>query len=87
MALSVRETGAIAGVVAIAAPGVDPVAALRLEFPGLMVSRCDALDMRDETPFHTTPTFDLYLVDTSSHCWRVVVDPNEASGVIVASRA
>lgn len=81
-----RETGAIAAVVAVAAPGDDPVASLRREFPGLMVSRCDALDMRDETPFHTTPTFDLYLVDTTSHCWRVVADPNEASGVIVASR-
>jgi len=85
VALSERETNVIAGVAA-SASSEDPVAALRVEFPGLMVSRCDALDMREETPFHTAPTFDLYLVDTSSHCWRLVDDPHEATGVIVATR-
>jgi len=87
VALSVQDTEAIACLVAAAAPGSNPVAALRRQFPALMVSRCDALDLREETPFRTAPAFDLYLVDTSTHCWRVVDDRNDASGVIVASRS
>jgi len=51
------------------------------------VAGCEAEDMRGETPFCRLPSFDLFLVDAASHCWNLVPDPVDASGVIVAARA
>lgn len=67
-------------------PELNPVPQVRARFPDLAVSRCDASDMRGEAPFRRAGEYDVYLVDTSSHCWRVIDDPHSAGGVLIAAR-
>ncbi|BBO99667.1 DUF6129 family protein [Sulfuriferula nivalis] len=64
--------------------GENPVAAVRSSFPEMSVSRCSADDMRDETPFRRVGDYDVFLVDTSNHCWRIIDEPATATGVILA---
>ena len=66
------------------APDANPLAALRAKYPHVMFSRCDAIDMRGETPFAQLANYALYLVDTSNHCWRITSNPREAGGVVLA---
>jgi len=87
MSLSTQQLEVIAGVLLSTAPGTNPLSALRRELNGVSVSRCDADDMSGETPFRRLPAFDVFLVDAASHCWRLVADPLEASGIIVAARS
>jgi hypothetical protein len=71
---------------ALATAGADSraVASIREIAPGLMVTRCDALDMRDETPFRIYENCSLYLVDGRDHCWKITQDPQDATGVAIA---
>jgi hypothetical protein len=86
MSLSVQQLEIVAGVLQSTAPGTNPLPLLRRELDGVSLSRCDADDMCGETPYRRLPSFDLFLVDATSHCRRLVADPAEASGVIVAAR-
>lgn len=63
------------------------VTALRKEFPGMRVTRCDASDVQDGAPYRKFPQFDLYLLDARDHCVRLTTDPSEATGVVLAERA
>ncbi|MDA8328458.1 MAG: HCV capsid domain containing protein [Betaproteobacteria bacterium] len=65
--------------------GENPVPVVREQFPGLAVSRCSEEDMRDENPFLRAGNHDVFLVDTSNHCWRIVDELAAASGVILAT--
>ncbi len=49
-----------------------------------MVTRCDAIDMREETPFRVYERVSLYLVDGRDHCWKITQDPAFATGVAIA---
>jgi hypothetical protein len=62
------------------------LAALRLKFPHLKWSRCDASDVLEE-PYRAFPAYDLHLMDASNHCPLVVADPAIASGLILAVRS
>jgi hypothetical protein len=86
MSLSSQQLEVIAGVLRSTTPGSNPVSALRRELDGVSVSRCEADDMSGETPFRRLPAFDVFLIDAASHCRRLVADPLEASGIIVAAR-
>jgi len=86
MSLSNEQLEAITGLLLRSLPGSNPLPALRSEMQGISIAGCDAEDMRGETPFRRLPTFDLFLVNSASHCWSLVADPDEASGVIVAAR-
>jgi hypothetical protein len=66
--------------------GENPVPAVRASFPELAISRCDADDMREETPFCRAGDFDVYLVDTSNLCWKIIAEPTAATGLILAAR-
>lgn len=66
--------------------GKDVLAGWRDRFPGFTLTRCDAADMSGERPFREYSGFYLYLVDGSSHCWRITDDPAAATGVVLASR-
>ena len=71
----------------VAIPGREnPVPAVRASFPELAISRCDADDMRGESPFLHVGDFDVYLVDTSNLCWRIIAEPAAATGLILAAR-
>lgn len=67
-------------------PARSNTEAFRSEFPGLTLTRCDALDMQEETPFRSYPTFDLYLLDASDHCVQLTTDPEAATGIVLAQR-
>jgi hypothetical protein len=54
---------------------------------GVSVMRCDALDMRDETPFRSYAGCDLFLVDGADHCWKITADPRRATGFVLAPSA
>jgi hypothetical protein len=86
MALSEADVRHIETLLAAAPGGEHPAAAVRRSLPGLSLTRCDVSDMSGEIPFRETPHYALYLVDGSSHCWRITSDPVQATGVVVAAR-
>ncbi|MBK7665714.1 MAG: hypothetical protein IPJ21_19675 [Sterolibacteriaceae bacterium] len=72
---------------AAASPGArEAAAALRAAYPGLQVTRVDAMDMRGEAPVRRLPSCDLFLVDSRGHCWKVTRDPHSATAVAVADK-
>lgn len=85
MPLTTEQIDVVAALLASADPAASPLAALRQGIDGVTFSRCDRADMSGETPFRRLHSCDLHLVDTAGHCWRLVADPAEASGVILAS--
>lgn len=87
MAISADQVERLATLLVAVPAGNNPVPAVRAGFPELTVLRCDAADMRDETPFRRVGGFDVFLVDTSSHCWRIIDEPATATGVILAARS
>lgn len=60
------------------------VANLRQQFPALSLTQCDASDVDHEQPFRVCPGFNLYLVDSSDHCWTITGNPAQATGLVVA---
>ena len=61
-------------------------ATLRLKYPHLAWSRCDASDVLEE-PYRSFKAFDMHLFDVSNHCPVVVKDPSDASGMILAAKS
>jgi hypothetical protein len=84
MALTPQQLDGIGQLLVSLAPDINPLPALRASLPGLAVSRCDASDMRGETAFRLAGAYQVFLVDTASHCWRMVDNPDHASGVVIA---
>lgn len=84
MALTPQQVDGIARLLASLAPAVNPVAPIRAVFPGVALARCDAADMRGETAYRLAGAYHLFLVDTASHCWRIVDKPEQAGGVVIA---
>lgn len=84
MALSANDLAQIEGL--LAAPDADMRAfhELRLRFPELSVTPCDASDLDTESPFREYGRFNLYLVDGTDHCWRLTSDPELATGLVLA---
>lgn len=87
MGLSTEQIDRMSRLAAASSGAREAAAALRSAYPGLRVSRVDALDMRGETPVRRLPRCDLFLVDSRSHCWTVTCDPQAASAVVVAEKA
>ncbi len=87
MGVSAEQLDAVTGILLAAAPGTNPLPTMRGEIGGLSICGCDADDMRGETPFRRLAHFDVYLIDSATHCWRLVADPQDASGVVIAVRA
>ena len=67
-------------------PAAERTAELRKALPGVSLTCCDDSDMDVETPVLETPKFNVYLIDTSEHCARIIQDPGKASGLIVAEK-
>jgi hypothetical protein len=59
---------------------------IRREFPGLRLTSCDLSDVGMAEPYRQFSRFNLYLVDTSEHCWRLTTDLANASGLVVAGK-
>ncbi|MCG6204781.1 hypothetical protein LPW26_09045 [Rhodopseudomonas sp. HC1] len=59
---------------------------LRQQLPAMSLTRCDASDIDQEQPFRVYPQFNVYLVDSSDHCWTITGNPAQATGLVVADR-
>lgn len=86
MTISYEQFKHIASMLVQFPHGENPVPAVRASYPELAVSRCDADDMREETPFCRAGDFDVFLVDTSNLCWKIINEPATATGLILAAR-
>ena len=86
MGLSIEQLEGLSAMLIAVSPSENPVGAIRAGFPGIPISRCDAADMRGETPYRHVGEYDVFLVDTSSHCWRIVDDPTTAGGIVISDR-
>lgn len=62
------------------------LALLREVASNLSAIRCDAEDLREETPFRGYPACDLFLVDGRDHCWKITQDPAAATGLVLAPK-
>lgn len=85
MAITNSDLARIESLLAVA-NSLDVVSSLRQIVPGMTLTRCDAADMRDEAPFRVCGAFNLYLVDSSAHCWRLTSDARAATGLVLAKR-
>jgi hypothetical protein len=81
MALSSEQLKGIESLLLSNAAGTNPLPAIRAAWPDVLVTRCDAEDMRGEPAYCRSGAYDLFLVDASNHCWRVVADLYAASGL------
>jgi hypothetical protein len=86
MAIQAEELHEIETLLAGAEADPSVMTALRLKFPHLKWSRCEASDVL-EAPYRSYPSYDLHLMDASNHCPIVVGDPAEANGAILATRS
>lgn len=86
MTISIDQFENIASMLLAIPGGENPVPTVRASFPELAISRCDADEMRGESPFLRAGDFDIYLVDTSNLCWRIIAEPAAATGIILAAR-
>ena len=86
MGLTADELAGIDALLGAPEADAQAVAAIRQQFPRLSITRCDPSDLGAETPFRDYERFELYLVDGSSHCWRLTADPEEATGLVVVAR-
>jgi hypothetical protein len=60
------------------------VESLRSEFPDLHFTYCMDDDVVGATPVFEDPAFNLYLVNSSSHCLSLTQDMDTASGLVIA---
>ncbi len=86
MGLSAEELAGIDALLGAADADAQAPARIRQRFPRLSITRCDPSDMGGEAPFREYKRFDLYLVDSSSHCWRLTENLDEATGLVVVGR-
>ena len=85
MALGISDLTAIDALVAEQTDVATAVKALRQRFPGMSVTQCDPSDVDLETPFRTWPRFPLHLVDSADHCWRLTLDADRATGLVLVA--
>ncbi len=86
MSISEQNLLAIGEMLASAEADAATIAELRQRLPGLSLSRCDAHDVADETPFRTFARCNLYLLDARDHCVRITSDPAVATGFVLSSK-
>lgn len=85
--LSSEQLSSLAALLADADGSTNPLPYIRGVMPDLALVRCDADDMRGIVPFQRSGSYDMFLVDTANHCWRIIDDLAEASGVVIAAHS
>lgn len=86
MSFDAQSLAAIDELLATAEANAATIVELRRRLPGLSLSRCDASDVADETPFRRFERCDLYLLDGRDHCWKITSDPATATGLVLAGK-
>lgn len=87
MGLTADDIAAIDAILGAPEADAQAIAEIRQRFPSLSITRCDPSDMNAETPFRDYERFEIHLVDGGGHCWRLTANPEEATGLVVVSRA
>ncbi len=85
MAIGPTQVLEIDSVLSRARADSKALASLRQLTPGIAVTLCDQIDMRDETPFRIYESVSLYLIDGRDHCWKITNDPRCATGMVLAA--
>ena len=85
MGLSADHIALIETVLSAADADDGAVSTLRKGIAGLTLTRCDTSDVDNEKPFREFKRFNVYLVDTSDHCWTITTDSAKATGLVVAT--
>jgi hypothetical protein len=85
MAVTQEELLEIGTILSAPDAAANVVGQLRARFPHLSWTRCDASDVT-ETPLTTHGAFDLHLLDGHDHCVQITSDPQQATGLVLASR-
>lgn len=62
----------------------ESVEQLRQQFPDIHFTYCMDDDVVSATPVYEAAGFNLYLIDSSSHCLCFTQDPQIATGIVVA---
>ena len=57
---------------------------LRAAFPDMHFTFCSDDDVMSDNPVSSSSGFNLYLVDSSSHCLALTTDGETATGLVVA---
>ncbi len=86
MGLSAEDLAGIDALLGASEATAQALACIRERFPKLSITQCSSSEVDTETPFREYRRFDLYLVDCSSHCWRLTQNPDEATGLVVVAR-
>lgn len=86
MALTDEELIQIEAMLAATDADSRAFADLRRRFPEITVTRCDPSDVDGEIPYRVYRRFELYLVDGRDHCWRLCLNPDIATGIVVVPR-
>jgi hypothetical protein len=86
MAITTEQLNAIDDLLALAPADRATLSSLHQLAPGISATRCDAMDLQDETPFRSYANCDLFLLDGRDHCVRITRDPALATGLIVAPK-
>lgn len=86
MAVNAEELTEIERMLSTPEVNAQAFAELRLRFPHLSWTRCDASDVT-EAPFRSYESFDVHLLDSADHCSQITSDPARATGIILARRS
>lgn len=82
--ISSEHLGAVAGWLKGNAGSPDMEQELRASFPDLHFTFCSDDDVMSDNPASELPGFNLYLVDSSSHCLCLTSDGESATGLVIA---
>ena len=68
--------------------GIDEgsVGALRGQFPDVHFTYCSDDDIHSGKPVEETDQFSIYLVDSREHCLSLTMNPEIATGLVIAER-
>jgi hypothetical protein len=86
MGLTSEELAAIDSLLGASDADAQALASIRQRFPKLSLTQCSRFEVDTETPFREYARFDLYLVAGGGHCWRLTLNPEEATGLVVVLR-
>lgn len=63
----------------------NPLPMLKECYPDISFIRMSASDI-SESPFHSLPDYNIYLLDGRDHCVQLTNNPGDATGVVIAHR-
>ncbi|MET4754390.1 hypothetical protein [Bradyrhizobium sp. RT11b] len=86
MSLAAGELTNIEQTLAAIDTAPEPCLTLRQTFPHLAWICCEASDMT-QSPFRRVGQFDLHLLEGGGQCVQITIDPQRATGIVLAKRS